>query len=277
MRYLLIVLILAQSCFGGTIAHWKMNDNTSSAVIKDSIDGHDGTFYDENTPKTVTSDHATTGQVNGGLDFDGTNDYATFSDHADFSPVGSPFSIAAWISIGHEGATEFLILDKWETNKYEWQFIISGDALYFHLYDVSASAQIGRVDTADYSAWESAGFIFVVATYDGGASNSSVKLYLNGEQSDDSDSENNPESFVAVENNDAVLRMALASGSPNKAIGVIDNVAVFDTELTQSQITTLYNDSNGTEDLTLGSRANLRARYSDGYRSIYRSRYNYQE
>lgn len=247
---LAIFLLLCNVCYADPIAQWKMNDNASDANVADSVGSHTGTFYDEDTPATQTSNHATTGQINGGLDFDGTNDYVTFLDHDDFSPALTPFSITAWISIGGNGANEFLILDKWQLNKYEWQFIISGNALHFHLYDGLNNSQIGRADTADYSAWESAGFIFVVATYDGGTSNSSVKLYLNGEQCDDSDDDNDPNSFVSLVNEDSVLRMANAWTSPNKAIGVIDNVVVYNSELTLAQITTLYNSGNGTEDVT---------------------------
>lgn len=271
---LLIVLLLGRTCYGDAIAQWKMNDNASTADVVDSVGSNTGTFYDENTPATVTTDHDATGQINGGLEFDGTNDYITVSDNSIFSPVGTPFSIVAWVSlVGAESAVEFEILNKNETGKAEWAFFISADALYFNLWDATNGGNIGRKDTADYSAWEDAGFIFVVATYDGSNTSAGVNLYLNGDDCDDADEENG--SYTALEDTASDLRMGYRDGSPNKASGIMDNIVVFDTELTQAQITTLYNDGNGTEGLSTSSTANARARYPDGYRTIYRPRYNY--
>lgn len=272
-RILFLVLLLSGNCFGAAIAQWKMNDDTDSNSVVDSVGSHTGVFYDENDPATVTSDHATTGQINGGLDFDGTNDYITVADHDDFSPVGTPFSIAAWISLdADEGAAGFYILNKMNVNKYEWDFKVSGDALIFILLDWrNNSSQIGRKDTADYSLWEGSGFIFVVATYDGGIACSGIKLYLNGEQCDDSDESNNPNDFVEIYNEDEILRIGV-DFEDTVSKGVIDNVVVYNTVLTQTQITALYNGGAGTEGTGLIS--NRRVRYSDGYRYTYRSRYN---
>lgn len=274
MRRLLIYLLII-SLFGPTIqaaciAHWRMNDDDATAVVTDSKSTHDGTFYDENTPATITSDHATTGQVNGGLDFDGTNDYITVADADVFSPALTAFSVAAWISLGYNGALEFLIVDKLETGKNEWGFSVTGDELRFIVLDPDNTSQIGRKDTSDYSAWEESGFIFVVATYDGGTANSGIKLYLNGVRGDDGDEDNDAGSFVTLRNNTSVLRIGNASGSPNYAIGVYDNIMIFNTELTQSQVETLYANGAGTENCDLvGSTLTTRPLDSDFRRSRY--------
>jgi hypothetical protein len=274
-RLILIILLLSQSCFGAAIAQWKMNDNAETADIVDSVGSHTGTFIDENGEAAVTSDHATTGKISGGLEFDGTNDYATFLDHADFSPTLKPFSITAWISlVGQGAAAEFEILNKMENNNFEWDFRISGNNLMFVLLDQLGSQQIGRKDTDDYSNWEDSGFIFVAATYNGGTESGDVKLYLNGEKCDDENEENDAENFVTVTDTDTILRMGYYTGSPNKASGVIDNVIIFNTELSQSEISSLYNNGSGTENASL-AKSNPRLRYSNGYRYKYRGRYNF--
>jgi hypothetical protein len=274
MKRLILILLLSSNCFASAIAQWKMNDNSASSNVADSVSSYTGTFHGTGGTDDYTSAHTTTGQINAGLELDGTNDYIQISDADSFSPVGSAFSIAAWVSlVGAESAVEFEILNKYETGHCEWSFKISGDVLYFNLWDNTNGGNIGRKDTADYSAWEDAGFIFVVATYDGSNTSAGVKLYLNGTQADDADEENG--SYTALENTDSDLRIGYLDDSPNKASGVIDNVIIFNTELTQSQIDILYNGGEGTEDISLGINANMRSRYSDGYRKAYRDRYNF--
>ena len=252
------------------IAHWKMNDDAADAIVADATgNGHTGTFYDENTPATITSDHSVTGKVNDALDFDGTNDYITAADSDDFTYIGAPFSVAAWINIGVGGAAEFEIISKYQTGQAEWALYLSGDALYFVFWDNTNGGNSGRIDTADYSLYEDSGiWLFVVATYDGTGSGTGIKLYLDGVQCDDSAESNG--SYTAMENTTSSLYMGMRHDSPNKVTGQIDNVMLFDTELTQAQINTLYNSGDGTEsisatagELTIAPRRNdgLRARY----------------
>lgn len=244
-QMLLVLLFLAGECFGGAIAQWKMNDDAADAVVADSVGSYTGTFVDENGAAAVTSDHNTVGQINGAFDLDGTNDYITVGDAAAFSPVGTPLSITAWISLGAvDGALDFMIINK-KSTALEWSFNVSGDNLYFTLYDESANqAKIGRVDSStDYALYEGAGFIFVAGTYDGGSLSSGVKLYLDGSNVDDSNDING--TFVSVDDSNEDLAMGIDGASVAK--GVIDNVVIYDTELTQAQITSLYNNGTGTE------------------------------
>ncbi len=255
----LIVFVLCSQSQAVCIAQWKCNDNTSDAVVVDSVGSYTGTFYDENTPATITSDHSTTGQINEGLDFDGTNDYITALDSNDFTFVGSPFSVAAWVSLGANGASEFDICSKFQTNQMEWSLYISGDALYFTLWDNVNGGNRGRIDTADYALYEeSGGFLFVVGTYSGTGDLSGLKVYLDGTQVDDSNESNS--TYSAMVNTTSSLYMGFRHGNVSKAIGVIDNVMVFDHELTQGQITRLYNDGNGTESTSLAAAGTRRYR-----------------
>jgi len=267
---ILILILLSGNCFAAAIAQWKMNDDADNAVVADSVDSYTGTFHGTGGVDDYTSAKTTTGKINTAFVLDGTNDYISVSDAAAFTPNGTPLSITAWVSLSaDEGALDFMILNKKGT-ALEWSFNVSGDNLYFTLYDESAAqAKIGRYDsTTDYSLYEGAGFIFVVGTYDGGSLSSGVKLYLDGQNVDDSDDING--TFVSVDDSDEDLAMGIDSA--NVAKGVIDNVVMYDTVLTQTQITALYNAGTGTEDVRLIS--NRRVRYSDGYRTKYRNRYN---
>lgn len=261
---LLMVLFLSGNCFAGAVAQWKMNDDASDAVVVDSIGSHTGTYVDENGAAAVTSDHAVAGHINGGLEFDGTNDYITVSDHNDFTFIGTPFSVTAWVTLGVDAAAEFDITSKFETNQMEWSLYISGDALYFTLWDNINGGNRGRKDTADYSAWEDSGiYIFIVGTYSGTGDLSGLKVYLDGERVDDANESNS--TFSAMVNTTSSIYIGFRHGSANKAIGEIDNVVIYDTELTQAQINSLYNNGTGTESVgvsvnTLRQRARGRER-----------------
>lgn len=271
--FLTLVFFLSGNCFGGAIAQWKMNDSASNTTVADSVGSYTGTFHGTGGVDDYTSAHTTTGQINAAFDLDGTNDYITVSDDSVFTPDGTPMSITAWVSLSaDEGALDFMIANKMGT-ALEWDFCVSSDALYFTLYDESASqAKIGRYDsTSDYSLYEGSGFIFVAGTYDGGALCSGVKLYLNGENVDDSDDKNG--TFANVDNSNEDIYIGKFDISMAK--GAIDNLVIYNTELTEAQVLSLYNNGVGTEEVGLGSVAeNIeRARTKYGYRKYYRNRY----
>ena len=224
MRVLLVFLLLCSPVQGACVMHLTMNDDAADAVVADSKGSHAGTYYDENTPATITSDHATTGQVNGALDFDGTNDYITVSDSSNFTFVSRPFSVAAWIKIGVAGAGEFEIIGKYETGQAEWAFYLSADNLYLVFWDNNNGGNSGRKDTADYSLYENTGiWIFVVGTYDGSGSGTGVKLYLDGVRGDDTAEANG--SYTAMVDTTSDAYIGMRHDSPNKVVGQIDSLS----------------------------------------------------
>ena len=93
------------------IAHYKMNDNLATAVVVDETGNHNGE-YQLNSVAQNTSTGASTGKINGALDFvggTGSGEHIEIADHVDFSPgnavagSGTPFSISIW-------AISFIIL-----------------------------------------------------------------------------------------------------------------------------------------------------------------------
>ena len=259
---LILLLFFGSTVWADCIAHYKFNDNADSTIVTDSEGSHTGGFYGSDQEDSWTSSHATTGQVNGALDFDGTNNYFDVNDHDDFSPILTPFSIAVWVDLDTHAAGEFTIANKRAANNLEWEYIITSDVMCFHLFDAGESSQIGRKDDySDYGAMESLDFQFFVATYDGGTTNEGINLYWNGDEVDCNDDDNDPDNFVAIPNGTAPVRIGWdgLGLSPTKADGKIDNMMFFDTELTQAEITTLWNNGVGTEnpDLILTSPLNI--------------------
>ncbi len=179
-----------------------------------------------------------------GVELDGDSDYIEVADHADFSPgdgtedSGTPFSISMWVYM--HSASYFVWASKWDVGaNQEWcMFTGTQKKIHIRMYDDSANAYIGRQYNTSLAENQWTHFI---VTYDGGVLSSGVKIYLNGNQVDDINSESNPGLFVAVENlNHDVW---IGRYSDKYANGLIDDVRIYTTERTAAQIKDFYNQT----------------------------------
>lgn len=225
------------------VAHYKMNDDTNTAVVVDETGNHNGE-YQLNSVAQNTDTGASTGKINGALDFVGgaNGEHIEIADHADFSPVLTPFSISAWVYM--HGALDFIIATKDAHLNHEWQFILGGDdLLYGRFIDDSTGGYIGRYSGSTLTAYENQ-WIHLVLTYDGGTLISGIKLYLNSVRNDEQTWESG--SFTAVENRNNPVWIGY--DGTNFADGLIDNLTIFSIELDQSDVNFLYSGGQGRED-----------------------------
>ena len=174
------------------------------------------------------------------MSFDGTNDYIDCGDSDDFSfgdgETDSPFSISAWIKM--DDATRFRIASKFNSSSNnEYIFTTSGsDELGINLYDESLGGRIGRKYNTALTSYQGQ-WIHVACTYDGTSSSSGIKLYLNGSKVDDINS--NSGSYTAMENTIQPLFIGQQAGT--YANGKIDEVGIFNVELTAQEVQDIYN------------------------------------
>ena len=96
-----------------------------------------------------------------------------------------------------------------------------------------------------------------MATYDGGTLSTGIKLYLNGVRVDDTTSE--AAGFGGVENLTGDVHIG-RSGTAY-ANGVIDDIRIYNTALTEAEVKNLY------------SSRGMRSRFTSGYRTNHRGRY----
>ena len=175
------------------------------------------------------------------IKLDGIDDYIDFGDSDDFSfgdgATDSPFSISAWINM--DDATRFRIASKFDsTSNSEYIFTVSGsDLLTVNLYDNSEIAFIGRKYNTALTSYQGQ-WIHVAFTYNGTSSSSGIKLYLNGSKVDDINS--NSGSYTAMENTTQPFYIG-RQGATYIADGKIDEVAIFNVELTGPQVAAIYN------------------------------------
>jgi hypothetical protein len=185
--------------------------------------------------------------------FDGEADYVTIADHDDLS--FDAFSVSAWINMND--ATHFPVISKGAYNSTaEWLFITEGtDKLNLYLADESEDdCLIGRATAALTS--KEGEWLHVVGTYDGGTASSGVKLYINGVQSDNSNAESNPGSFVAMENLGAAVRVGRYND--HYANGAITETSLWNKELSSTEVLELFNDGKALDALTHSATANIK-------------------
>ena len=169
--------------------------------------------------------------------FGGLDDYVDCGDNNNLSfgdgVSDSPFSISAWIKMTDE--IRFKIVSKKGANQ-EYQFVTTGGGgVALYLYDNSTGARISR-----YGASQSAHrntWIHVCATYDGSSSSTGIKCYVNGVQNDVWAS--NSGTYTAMEN--TVQSVEIGREGSYYAEGNIDEVSLFDSELSASDVTSIYN------------------------------------
>ena len=206
------------------------------------------------------------------FDFDSSNNnYINCGDSDIFSFVNgttdSPFSISAWINM--TDATQFRIANKFSNSVgREYIFTTSAaDIIALNLYDQSSGGRIGKKYNTPLTSYQGQ-WIHVVCTYDGTASSSGIKIYLNSSQVDDSNSDVSP--YTAMENTNQPFLIGQQDGT--YANGKISNTAIFNTELTSSEVTTLYNYGSPIQTLSnIPQNSNLKAWYKLDASEVYNS------
>lgn len=174
-------------------------------------------------------------------DLNGTSEYIdvpgsdiySFTDGSD-----KPFSVSAWIKM--DDATNFALITKGVYNTDgEWQMISSGtDLLGFVCLDESvANCYVGR-QTAALTSYQGT-WIHVVGTYDASGTSAGFKIYVNGVQSDSSNAESNPGSYVGMEN--LTHNIEIGKYGSTYADGRIHDVRVHNKELTQIEVIEVMN------------------------------------
>ena len=171
--------------------------------------------------------------------FDGNYDYVDCGDNDNLSfgngTTDSPFSISTWVKM--DDATKFRAIGKYGATNIEYLLGTgSTDILVFNLYDNSTGGRIGRQYSNAITSFEGQ-WIHLAATYNGNSSTSGLKIYLNGTRVDDTNSTFG--TYVAMEN--TAQPLFIGKLTTTYADGNIDETAVFNSELSASDVTSIYN------------------------------------
>ncbi len=208
------------------LAHWRLDDG-SGLIATDSNGGHDGTV-NGGAPWVV-------GQVGGGMEFDGGNDFIKIDDHDDFD-VTDALTITAWIrpqSFGSGDATN-IILRKGEGNPNVWQFALDDGRITLYLDEGDDAGTKG--DTVlEADTW-----YHVAATWDG----STIRLFINGES--DNGNGDSRSGTIGTDNRSVYLG-GRAGTDPFE--GTMDDVRFYNRALNPLEIRAMYEEGTATNRL----------------------------
>ena len=178
----------------------------------------------------------------------GTDEEADTPDAAYWTRTLTAFSVGAWVNLTvATGLTT--ILAKFErptgTEVREWWFGLDEGRLFLEVWDETANANIGRLDATALSA---GAWYFVLATYSGGTTSASVKLYKGDVQEDDSNREVGV--FVQMQDTAALVRLGHILGTAGtasnfltaKTLGGPWSPFFVQAESTAAQITNIYQE-----------------------------------
>jgi len=163
---------------------------------------------------------------------DGVDDYVDCGTN--LALLGSACTFSAWVKM--TDATSFRILHKGIAASREYAFGMgTSDTLFFVLYNGSTK-YIAQVSTSTMTSYQGS-WIHICATYDGSTNASGIKLYVNGSVFGSSAAIAG--SYTAPSGN-ANGDVYIGRYNTEYADGNIDEVAVFNSELSQSDVTAIY-------------------------------------
>ena len=175
-----------------------------------------------------------TGKFGRALELNGTSQFISIPNHADFTPALTPFSISALVYM-HD-ATTFLIAGKYLANNREWRLLTdSDDKLYWYVYDESAGAYLCRYYNTTITSLQNT-WLHVVTTYDGGTAVTGLKIYLNGVRADNKSAVSG--TFVAVEKLAATVYIGRTND--HYSDGIFSRMMFWRRVLTQSDVNKLH-------------------------------------
>ena len=161
----------------------------------------------------------------------GDNDNLSFGDtSSDF-----PFAFSVWAKVDNLTTSHVLLEKRDASSNYEYIFYIGSDgAIYNNIYsDGAALNRRGRKTSTGLISINT--WYHIVMTYDGqGGTNASdgIKIYLDGLRVDNANNQKN--SYVAMRNTSNPFKIG------EFIAGNIDEVSVFNSELSQSDVTSIY-------------------------------------
>ncbi len=223
------------------VGWWRMGDNdgaTGTTITDQGSGANNGTLT--NGP-TFSTDIPVYTFNRYSVDFDGVDDYLAVADAAELSfgdaSTDSPFSISAWVK--SDNWNKFRIATKGNSSS-DAEFIFGGDGaskLALYLFDAAHSVNIGR----SYNTILNTGqWYHVGVTYDGSGVNTGIELYVDGVKLTSVTNQGSG-SYTAMHNTTGELSIG-RSYIPDYGSGLIDEVAIFSSELSEADMTAIYND-----------------------------------
>ncbi len=210
-------------------ARYHLNEATGATVLDTSGNSRNGTPI--NNPVSVA------GKLNNCLLFDGVNEYVDCGDIANFERT-DPFSIEFWFKTSI-GTTQVICSRINYTTNQGWQLITNNNKIRVYLMGSVTNRIIVETNTAiNDGSWH-----HVIVTYDGSSFANGVTIYLDNIDTNTIIQDNLSLTIL----NTGSCQITGGSGALYPFAGNIDEVVIYDKELTHAEVTYRWNSGNGRE------------------------------
>ena len=175
------------------------------------------------------------------IELDGIDDYVDMGNTLDFTNTDA-FSISCWFKRTRSGVSEFLVSKQDSTsNARGYTLLIPFDDNKVTVVIRNNTASSGRLIVDCTTAITNTNWHHIVMTYDGSSSVSGINLYLDGNP----DTGATSGTLSATISNSASFQIGAKNGG-NEFSGNIDEVSVYNSELSASDVTSIYNGGSPT-------------------------------
>jgi len=212
----------------GLIGYWSFDSNSvSKNHVKDiSGNGNDGSMTSR--PDLVT------GKIGQALQFNDRNRYVDLGSQALINNLHA-LSFSAWV-YPIAGSGEERIIDKGGINSSGWLVNLNNSAKNWHFIAYFTGGSVERSN--DYNTTEHDMWQHIVVTWDGSATGTNVKMYVNGEET----AYRSTFDGSGSRNDDATYHLYLGDASSLIPYnGLIDEVRIYNRVLSADEVKELYN------------------------------------
>ncbi len=205
------------------VGEWKFDKNTGTSTIYDtSSNSNNGTLT------SITESSWVTGKHGSALDFDGSADYATVSDHSDlrFDSSTQDYTLEAWVKFPSTATGEDMIADKRDASDDGWRFQTVNDG--------RVECSIDAIDIQSTSSVEDNNWHHVVCVID---RDGNGQIYIDGVPDG---------SPVAISSEAMANTSSMTIGKASYVSGAycdgsIDHISIYNYARTPAQIAWSYN------------------------------------
>jgi type II secretory pathway pseudopilin PulG len=164
------IYLRANANTGGLVGWWKLDETSGLTAADSSRSGHDGTL------SNMTGNEWTTGQINGALTFDGTNDYVSVSSLDSKFSSSNTFTVTGWFKTSQSTGKQ-TIVGQWgqivSNVVFGWQILVEDNKVVARFGQATSTVEITGTSIVNNGDWHH--FALVYPT-----KNSSAVLYIDG-------------------------------------------------------------------------------------------------
>ena len=230
------------------VMHWDFSEVSTTDIS--------GEFIVDDLSQSLEIQTETTSSVatnQNSIVFDGSDDHIIVSDQDEFSPTDgvndTPFSISAWVYVEDVATANGPFVTKSNNSgsqKNEYIFKQQNGEIQFFLYDSDLNAQGNAIRAqATVVSLSNATWHHVVATYDGSADASGIKLYTDGALTASANTEAG--TYVRLRNTVTPLTFGATTelGNNNRIFeDRLADICIFDKELSAAEVTEIFNGNS---------------------------------